>query len=99
MVARLSWSLNIYYTMGLKTNGVDKRVDKIEPKLDTLLGLKIPKQIRISHNVKTPSTWTRIRGDKACISGHGPQNQDGTIAGPYGKVDPSASEPQVARYL
>ena len=28
----------------------------------------------------------RVRGDKAYISGHGPQNPDGSIAGPFGKV-------------
>ncbi|MFL6458482.1 MAG: RidA family protein [Nitrososphaeraceae archaeon] len=28
----------------------------------------------------------RIRGDKAYISGHGPQNPDGSVAGPFGKV-------------
>jgi enamine deaminase RidA (YjgF/YER057c/UK114 family) len=37
-------------------------------------------------NVKTPSVWIRLRGDKAYISGHGPQNPDGSPAGPFGKV-------------
>jgi enamine deaminase RidA (YjgF/YER057c/UK114 family) len=36
--------------------------------------------------LQTPSAWIRIRGDKAYISGHGPQNPDGSIAGPFGKV-------------
>ena len=36
--------------------------------------------------MQTPSAWIRIRGDKAYISGHGPQNPDGSIAGPFGKV-------------
>src|SRR5918911_4754735 len=59
--------------------------DKILNKLDTL-GLKIPKQLQLAPNVKTPPTWIRIRGNKAYISGHGPQNPDGSIAGPFGKV-------------
>ena len=28
----------------------------------------------------------RIVGDRALVSGHGPQNPDGSIAGPFGKV-------------
>jgi enamine deaminase RidA (YjgF/YER057c/UK114 family) len=60
-------------------------VDNIQNKLDAL-GLYLPKELQISSNVKTPPTWIRIRGDKAYISGHGPQNPDGSIAGPFGKV-------------
>jgi enamine deaminase RidA (YjgF/YER057c/UK114 family) len=59
--------------------------DKIQNELDSL-GLSLPKQLRTSSNVKTPPTWIRIRGDKAYISGHGPQNPDGSIAGLFGKV-------------
>jgi enamine deaminase RidA (YjgF/YER057c/UK114 family) len=59
--------------------------DSIQNKLD-FLGLYLPKQLQITSNMKTPPTWIRIRGDKAYISGHGPQNQDGSIAGPFGKV-------------
>ena len=59
--------------------------DKIQNKLDAL-GLYLPKQLQLSSNVKTPPTWIRIRGDKAYISGHGPQNPDGSIAGPFGKM-------------
>jgi enamine deaminase RidA (YjgF/YER057c/UK114 family) len=33
----------------------------------------------------------RIVGDRACISGHGPQNADGSIAGPFGKVGAEVS--------
>ena len=46
----------------------------------------------MSSNTKTPSTWVRIRGDKAYISGHGPQNPDGSIAGPFGKVGSDSHE-------
>jgi enamine deaminase RidA (YjgF/YER057c/UK114 family) len=59
--------------------------DKIQNKLNSL-GLSLPKQLQTSSNVKTPPTWIRIRGDKAYISGHGPQNLDGSIAGLFGKV-------------
>ena len=59
--------------------------NQIETKL-AALGLKIPERLKVPPNVKTPSTWVRVRGDKAYISGHGPQNADGSIAGPFGKV-------------
>jgi enamine deaminase RidA (YjgF/YER057c/UK114 family) len=66
---------------------MDKEIDNgaIHNKLK-VLGLDLPKQLQIPLHVKTPPTWIRIRGDKAYVSGHGPQNQDGSIAGPFGKV-------------
>jgi enamine deaminase RidA (YjgF/YER057c/UK114 family) len=59
--------------------------DQIQSKLDSL-GLKLPQPLKAPPNVKTPSAWIRIRKDKAYISGHGPQNPDGSVAGPFGKV-------------
>ena len=66
-------------------NTTTNNSNQIETKLDAL-GLKIPERLKVPSNVKTPSTWVRVRGDKAYISGHGPQNPDGSIAGPFGKV-------------
>jgi len=66
-------------------NTTTNNSNQIETKLDAL-GLKIPERLKVPPNVKTPSTWVRVRGDKAYISGHGPQNPDGSIAGPFGKV-------------
>jgi hypothetical protein len=60
-------------------------MDQIESKLNSL-DLKIPPPTKVPPDVKTPSVWIRLRGDKAYISGHGPQNPDGSIAGPFGKV-------------
>ena len=71
--------------MTLKEDNNNQTEDNIQAKLDTL-GLKIPEPIKVPPDVKTPSTWVRVRGDKAYISGHGPQNPDGSIAGPFGKV-------------
>jgi hypothetical protein len=59
--------------------------DQIQSKLDTL-GLELPQPLKVAPNVKTPATWIRIWKDKAYISGHGPQNPDGSLAGPFGKV-------------
>ncbi|MGN6347038.1 MAG: RidA family protein [Candidatus Nitrosocosmicus sp.] len=63
----------------------EKDDDSIHNKLKDL-GLELPKQLQIPSGTKTPPTWIRIRGDKAYVSGHGPQNSDGSIAGPFGKV-------------
>lgn len=67
-----------------------KKVDKIEFKLNAL-GLNLPERLKVPLNVKTPSTWVRLRGDKAYISGHGSQNSDGSVAGPFGKVGDGVS--------
>ena len=66
---------------------MDKEIDNdaIYNKLKTL-GLELPTQMQIPLDVKTPPTWIRIRDDKAYVSGYGPQNPDGSIAGPFGKV-------------
>jgi enamine deaminase RidA (YjgF/YER057c/UK114 family) len=71
--------------MTLKEGNNNQTKDNIQVKLHTL-GLKIPEPLKVPPNVKTPSTWVRVRGDKAYISGHGPQNPDGSIAGPFGKL-------------
>jgi enamine deaminase RidA (YjgF/YER057c/UK114 family) len=33
-----------------------------------------------------PFPWVRVVGNRALISGHGPTNDDGSLAGPLGKV-------------
>jgi enamine deaminase RidA (YjgF/YER057c/UK114 family) len=60
-------------------------MDQIEAKLNSL-ALEIPQPLKVPPNIKTPSAWIRIREDKAYVSGHGPQNPDGSVAGPFGKV-------------
>ncbi|MDQ3902461.1 MAG: RidA family protein [Thermoproteota archaeon] len=57
----------------------------VEEKLKAL-NLRIPEPIKSSQDVKMPPSWIRVRGNRAFISGHGPQNPDGSIAGPFGKV-------------
>src|SRR5918996_1890603 len=59
--------------------------DEVETKL-TSLGLRLPEPLKLPPSIKTPFTWVRVRGNQAFISGHGPQNPDGSIAGPFGKV-------------
>jgi hypothetical protein len=60
-------------------------MDQIESKLNSL-ALKIPPPLKVPPDVKTSYIWIGLRGDKVYISGHGPQNPDGSVAGPFDKV-------------
>jgi enamine deaminase RidA (YjgF/YER057c/UK114 family) len=57
----------------------------IESKLEAL-GLTLPEPLKAPAGMRLPFASVRIRGNRAYISGHGPQNPDGTMAGPFGKV-------------
>lgn len=50
------------------------------------LGLVLPEPMQLPPGVTLPFPWVRVRGNRAFVSGHGPQNPDGSIAGPLGKV-------------
>ncbi len=69
------------YFMSASTN----ETYSIEAKLKNL-GLILPKPVKIPPDVKLPFSFVRVRGNRAYIAGHGPQNPDGTIAQPLGKV-------------
>ena len=58
---------------------------KIEEKLEQL-GLQLPAALVLPPGVSLPFPWVRVHGRRCFISGHGPQNPDGTLAGPFGKV-------------
>jgi enamine deaminase RidA (YjgF/YER057c/UK114 family) len=58
---------------------------QIEAKL-AALGLVLPEPLKLPPGTRLPFSWVRVRGNKAYISGHGPQNVDGSIADPLGKV-------------
>ncbi len=57
----------------------------IKHKLETL-GLVLPPPILPPRGVVLPFRFVNVRGNRAYISGHGPQNPDGTLAQPLGKV-------------
>ena len=57
----------------------------IEQKLEAL-GLVLPAQLQAPANARLPFAFVRVRGNRAFISGHGPQAADGTLAKPLGKV-------------
>lgn len=49
-------------------------------------GLALPAPLKVPAGVRVPFSWVRARGNRAYISGHGPQLPDGSLAGPFGKV-------------
>jgi enamine deaminase RidA (YjgF/YER057c/UK114 family) len=50
------------------------------------LGLQLPPPLATPAGVRLPFSWVRVRGNRAYVAGHAPQNADGTLAGPFGKV-------------
>jgi enamine deaminase RidA (YjgF/YER057c/UK114 family) len=58
---------------------------KIEERLSAL-GLVLPQPIKPPPGVVLPFQFVRIRGDRAIVSGHGPQEADGAVAAPLGKL-------------
>src|ERR1700759_86406 len=52
----------------------------------TELGLVLPQPLRPPPGVELPFPFVRVHGTRAFVSGHGPLNPDGSIAGPFGKV-------------
>ena len=58
---------------------------KIEERLANI-GLQLPPPIKAQAGVKLPFSFVRVYDGRAYISGHGPQNDDGSLAGPFGKV-------------
>src|SRR5215467_3525733 len=63
---------------------------QIEAKLEAL-GLVLPEPLKTPPGMRLPFTPVRIRGNRAYISGHGPQALDGSVAGPLGKVGTDVS--------
>jgi hypothetical protein len=60
-------------------------MSRIEERL-AALGLVLPAQVKPPPGVVLPFQFVRIVGQRAYISGHSPQNTDGSIAAPLGKL-------------
>jgi enamine deaminase RidA (YjgF/YER057c/UK114 family) len=58
------------------------------------LGIVLPEPLQLPPGVVLPFPWVRIVGTRALISGHGPTNQDGSLAQPLGKVGQDVSQEQ-----
>ena len=63
---------------------------EIEARLEAL-GLALPPPIQAPPGVRLPFAAVRVAGKRVFISGHSAQNSDGSIAGPFGKVDAEVS--------
>lgn len=57
----------------------------IEDRL-TERGIELPPPLKVPPGVELPFAFVNVRGDRAIISGHGPQAADGSTAGPFGTV-------------
>ena len=60
-------------------------MSNVEKKL-TSLGFVLPEPLKVPAGVTLPFPMVNVRGSRAIISGHGPQDPDGSVAGPFGKV-------------
>ncbi|NKB52258.1 MAG: RidA family protein [Rhizobiaceae bacterium] len=62
------------------------------------MGLSLPAPVKVPTSVHLPFSFINVRGDRAFISGHPKQDQDGGIAGPFGQVgeDLTMQEAQLA---
>lgn len=61
-----------------------------EDKLSSL-GLVLPQPLKLPPGMILPFPWVNVRGDRAYVSGHGPQETDGSPAGPFGAVGDDVS--------
>lgn len=55
------------------------------------LGIVLPQTLKLPPGVVLPIPWVNVRGDRAYISGHGPQETDGAPAGPFGALGETVS--------
>ena len=58
---------------------------RVEAKLDEL-GLVLPEPPKIPPEMQVSFVWVRVHQDRVYVAGHGPQNPDGSVAHPLGKV-------------
>ncbi len=65
----------------------------IDQRIQTL-GLVLPAPLQVPAGVVFPFQFVRVVGLRAFVSGHGPQNADGSVAGPFGKVGRELTEAQ-----
>jgi enamine deaminase RidA (YjgF/YER057c/UK114 family) len=62
----------------------------IEQRLQSL-GIGRPAPLRLPLGMVLPFPWVNVRGDRVFVSGHGPQELDGSPAGPFGQVGANVS--------
>ena len=67
----------------------------IETKLAEM-GLQLPEAFATPAHIQIPFEWVRLYENRAYVSGHGPQNPDGSAAGPFGKVGAAVTPEEAA---
>lgn len=60
------------------------------------LGLELPPPLEPPPGVVLPFSMVRVIGDRAIVSGHGPQLPDGSFGGPLGRVGDELTTEQAA---
>ena len=60
-------------------------MSKVEAKIESL-GLILPEPLKVPDGIKLPFPWVCVRGKRVFISGHGAQEPNGTLSGPFGQV-------------
>ena len=70
-------------TESLSRIGVEEKLIK--------MGLMLPAPLKVPAGVKIPFSFVRVWGHRAYIAGHGPQNPNGSISDPRGKVGDEVS--------
>jgi enamine deaminase RidA (YjgF/YER057c/UK114 family) len=66
---------------------------RIEERLAEL-GIALPPPLKLPEGVRLPFDWVNVRDGRAYVSGHGPQDPDGSTAGPFGAVGGEVSVEQ-----
>ncbi len=59
-------------------SSIDRRIES--------LGLVLPQPLKVPDGMVLPFPWINVRGMRVLVSGHGPQEPDGSPSGPFGQV-------------
>ena len=65
-------------------------MSRIDKKIEEL-GLVLPSELKLPPGVVLPFPWVSVRGNRVYISGHGPQEEDGSMSEPTGQVGSDVS--------
>ncbi len=68
----------------------------VEARIEAL-GLSLPEPLKLPKGMVLPFPWVSVRGTRVLVSGHGPQEPDGSPSGPFGQLgaDVTVEEGQV----
>lgn len=61
------------------------------------LGIRLPAPTQVPPGARLPFAFVNVRGERALVSGHGPTDAQGALAGPFGKVGTDVSPDEAYR--